>query len=86
MAQNKIASFFYGGFCVRGLVLQAQTFAENLWQHAPEAVLRVHVKEAQLTAFWRRHCAQEENFAFRRPDRRQRMCNKCAGGHRDIIA
>lgn len=86
MAQNKIASFFYGGLCVRGLVWMNQVFAENLGQYAPEAVLRVHVKKAQLTAFWRRHCAQEENFTFFVPDWRKRMCYQDAVGHGDIIA
>ena len=86
MAQNKIASLFYGGLCVRGLVWMDQAFAENLGQHAPEAVLRMHIKEAEFAAFGRRHCAEQENFAFRRPDRRERMGDKNAVGHGDIIA
>lgn len=86
MAQKKIASFPDGGLCVRGLVWECQTFAENLGQHAPEAVLRVHVKEAEFAAFGRRHCAEQKNFAFRCPDWREGMYNKCTVGHVDIIA
>ncbi len=86
MAYQKIASFCDGGLGVRGLVWMDQTFAENLWQYAPEAVLRMHIKEAEFAAFGRGHCAEQENFTFFVPDRRERMCDKCAGGHGDIIA
>ncbi len=86
MAYQKIASFCDGGFGIWCLVWECQTFSKNLGQHTPEAVLWVHVKEAEFAAFGRGHCAQEENFTFFVPDRRKRMCYQDAVGHGVIIA
>ena len=70
MVFKKSNSLLYCRFFVGIVVFVQKFFAKNPCHHRPKSVLCVHIKKSSFAGSRRRHCSQNQNAAFRVPDRR----------------